>query len=455
MPTSERAERDWPARRRRILKLALPIMGGMMSQTILNLVDTAMVGTLGTAPLAAVGLASFVNVLCAAFVMGMAAGVQATAAQFVGAGRQDEAAVPLNGGLLLALAFALPASLFFVYTAPGFFPILAGGEAVAEAGVPYLQARLVGIAAIGMNMAFRGYWNAVERSVLYLRTIVVIHIANVILNWILIFGNLGVPALGTLGAGIASTASLFLGTACYFYLGMRHARASGFLHALPNRQALANLLRVSAPAGLQQVLFFVGMTAFFTMLAQMDSAALAGGTVLTNLMLAWILPANAFGLTAASLAGQAVGAKDPDDANDWTWQVARIAMSTVAILALPALILPDPILGIFLYEAPAIELARGPLQLLAAFIAIDALGGVLLNAHLGVGASKRVLVVSGGTQWLVLIPAVYVVGPMLGGSLFMVYCVFAIYRMLIAAVFVWSWQRRDWVESTNQMGVGA
>jgi len=57
-------------RRRRILRLALPVMAGMVSQTVLKLVDTAMVGRLGSTALAAVGLASYLNVVSAAFVMG-------------------------------------------------------------------------------------------------------------------------------------------------------------------------------------------------------------------------------------------------------------------------------------------------------------------------------------------------------------------------------------------------
>jgi MATE family multidrug resistance protein len=62
-------------RRRRILLLALPIIGGMVSQNVLNLVDTAMVGTLGAAALAAVGMGSFANFMAMAFVMGLSAGV--------------------------------------------------------------------------------------------------------------------------------------------------------------------------------------------------------------------------------------------------------------------------------------------------------------------------------------------------------------------------------------------
>ena len=69
-----------PTRRRRILGLALPIIGGMISQNVLNLVDTAMVGQLGDAALAGVGLGGFANFMAIAFITGMSTGVQAMAA---------------------------------------------------------------------------------------------------------------------------------------------------------------------------------------------------------------------------------------------------------------------------------------------------------------------------------------------------------------------------------------
>jgi Na+-driven multidrug efflux pump len=72
-------------RRRRILQLALPILGGMISQNVLNLVDTGMVGVLGNEALAAVGLGSFASFMAMAFLMGISAGVQAIAARRLGA----------------------------------------------------------------------------------------------------------------------------------------------------------------------------------------------------------------------------------------------------------------------------------------------------------------------------------------------------------------------------------
>ena len=94
------------SRRNRILGLALPIIGGMVSQNLLNIVDTAMVGFLGDAALAAVGLGGFVVFMCQALILGISTGVQTTAARRKGEGRPDRAAAALNTALLLVLLVA-------------------------------------------------------------------------------------------------------------------------------------------------------------------------------------------------------------------------------------------------------------------------------------------------------------------------------------------------------------
>ncbi|MGD9388504.1 MAG: MATE family efflux transporter, partial [Gammaproteobacteria bacterium] len=93
-------------RGRRVLLLALPIIGGMVSQNVMNLVDTAMVGTLGDAALGAVGLGGFANFMFMALLLGLSTGVQTIAARRKGEGALDQTAVALNGGLLVLLCVA-------------------------------------------------------------------------------------------------------------------------------------------------------------------------------------------------------------------------------------------------------------------------------------------------------------------------------------------------------------
>jgi putative MATE family efflux protein len=431
---------------RTILVLALPIIGGMASQNVLNLVDTAMVGFLGAPSLAAVGMGSFANFMAVAFIMGLSAGVQAIAARRVGEGRRDETASGLNSGLLIALLVAVPWSLLLIIFADRLFPFLVDDPEVVALGVPYFRARLVGMVAIGMNFAFRGFWNGIGQSRRYLQTLVIMHACNIVLNWILIFGHFGFPALGSTGAGIGTTISTFLGTAIYVLLALRHARGTGFLRRMADRKTMASMLRLSIPAGTQSFFFATGMTVFFWIIGRIGTAELAASNVLVQLLLVAILPGVGFGLAAASLVGQALGRGDREDAVTWGRDVSRLAMIVVGIGALVGLAAPDLLLKIFLHEEHTIELARFPLRLLGATMAVETLGSVLMNALLGAGASKTVMMVSISLQWGVFLPVAFVVGPVMGFGMSAVWGAQVGYRCLQGLIFVTIWRSRRWID---------
>ncbi len=209
------------SRLRRILTLGLPIIGGMVSQNILNLVDTAMVGTLGDAALAAVGIGGFTLFMCQALILGISTGVQATAARRKGEGDESKAAAVLNTALALVLMIGPVFSLVLFWVIPHLFPLINNDPEVMAAGIPYLGWRIMAITFVGMNFAFRGYWNAMDQSSLYMLTLIVMHACNIFFNWVFIFGNLGAPALGAEGAGLSSAIAMVIGTAVYFYLGFR------------------------------------------------------------------------------------------------------------------------------------------------------------------------------------------------------------------------------------------
>ena len=427
-----------------ILSLALPVVGGMVSQNVLNLVDTAFVGSLGNAALAAVGTGSFAFFMATALVMGLSAGVQAMAARRLGEGREGETALPLNGGLLLALALAAPLTATAWLAAPWLFPRLNPDPAVIELGVPFLRVRLLSIVFVGCNFAFRGYWNGVSQPGRYLRTLLVMHAVNIALCWTLIFGNLGAPRLGTQGAAVASTVATGVGTIYYVVQGLTHARQSGFLRGLPDPKALRTMLRLAVPAGVQQLLFAAGLTVMFAILGRVGTAEAAAASVLTNITLVAILPGLALGIVSASLVGQALGRKDEEDAYRWGWDVVKVACVAMSLLGLPMLLFPRVLLSIFIHDPATAALAEPALQIFGATIAADAVGMVLMNALLGAGASQITLVVSVVMQWLVFLPAAWLVGPVLGYGLLGIWIAQSSYRAVQAAIYATLWRRRAW-----------
>lgn len=432
-------------RLRPILSLAVPIMGGMVSQNVMNLVDTAMVGTLGKESLAAVGIASFATFLSQAFLLGLSSGVQAMASRRKGEGNESEMALPLNGGLLLAVTMGVPLSLLLYALAPRLFPFLNDDPLVVAEAVPYWRVRLLAVTAVACNFSFRGYWNGVNLSRLYLRTLVVMHVVNLTLNYLLIFGKLGFPALGATGAGIGTTIATYVGTGTYVFLGLLHARRSGFLRGIPDAATLKTMLRLSVPNGVQQLFFAGSMTALFWIVGQVGTAELAAANVLINVMLVGILPGLGLGLAAASLVGQAMGRGEPADAERWGWDVVRVGLVVVGLIGVPMMLFPERILMVFLHDdASTIELATLPLRIAGAALVFDATGLVLQNALLGAGDSRRVAVLATSMQWLVLLPACYLAGPVLKFGLLGIWLVQVGQRVLSSAVFASVWKAGRW-----------
>ena len=433
-----------PARRHRILGLALPIIGGMVSQNLLNIVDTAMVGFLGDSALAAVGLGGFVVFMCQALILGISTGVQSISARKKGEGRSDRAAAILNTALVLVLIVAPVFSLLLIQIVPTMFPYLNTDAAVIERGVPYLEWRLGAIVFVGMNFAFRGYWNALDMSRIYMTTLIMMHACNIVLNYILIFGKFGAPAYGVTGAGMGSAISMAIGTAIYFFLGCKHAAKDGFLKRLATRQETSSLLRISLPAGLQQLFFATGMVAMFWIIGNIGTPELAAANVLITVLLFAILPGLALGLACATLVGQALGRNEPEDAYQWAWDVSKVTAALLTVLGIPMWLVPDLVSSIFIHDPDTRELARWPMRLLGLTMPIEAMGFAFMHALLGAGDARRVMMISVGSQWLLFLPLAYLFGPILGFGLFTIWLLQGGSRTLSAFLFVAMWRTRHW-----------
>ncbi len=425
--------------------LALPIVGGMVSQNVLNLVDTWMVGSLGDDALAAVSTASFLNFACIALITGLSAGVQALAARRVGEGQLARSAQPLHEGLLIALCAGVPATGLLWWAAPWLYGLVSHDPDVAQQAVPYLRARLMATVAVGMNFAFRGYWNGISRSSLYMGTLVGMHASNIALSYVLIFGIGGAPALGALGAGIGTAASTWIGTGIYVLLGLRHARDGGFLRVRPSLESTRSLVRLAVPSSVQQLLFAMGFNVLFAIIARLGTAEVAAAGVLLNLSLVACLPGPALGLAAATLVGQTLGRGDPDDAARWGWEVVAVGVVVLGGLGLPMLIAPEALLAPFLPGRPeTVALAAPALRIVGATLALDGVGMVLMQALIGAGAARFVAVRAIGLQWALFLPAAWIIGPVLGGGLTAIWAAQAAQRGLQATVFALAWRSGAW-----------
>jgi putative MATE family efflux protein len=280
---------------------------------------------------------------------------------------------------------------------------------------------------------------------IYLQTIVAMHICNIFLNWVLIFGNLGAPELGAYGAGLATTISLYIGTTIYFVFAWKHARDKGFLQAIPSIKTLTQQFRISLPASFQQLFFSAGLVTLVWIVGQIGTAEVAAINVLMTFHITALLPAMGVALATTTLVGNALGRGDVEDAARWGWDGAWLTFIYGVVLSLILIPLASPILGVFLTNPETRELAYWPMIFWCLAISFDTMGMVLMNALIGAGDTRRSMWITIIAQWVFFLPAAYLVGPVLGLGLLGVWILNGVYRLGQALVCAQQWSSRRWV----------
>lgn len=418
-------------------------MGGMLSQSLLNLADSAMVGALGSTALAATGIAGYAAFVITALILGLSSAVQSTTAFHYGAGCRKSQLDTLNGGLILALVLCSPIVLFALPFSESLLSWLNDDTSVVEMATPYLEWRIIALFGVGLNLAFRGYWNGVHHSGIYLKIILLIHLSNVLISYGLIYGVAGLPAMGAEGAGLGTCLSVFLGSLAWCLYSLKQLGWQ-FIFRIPAPAIASRLIGLSLPNSLQQTLFATGYLTLFWIIGLIGPLSLAIGHVLVNLSLLMILPAVGLGMASTSLVGKALGEGKEAEARQWGTDVVKVAVLMLSLIALPLLFFPKEILSLFIIENSGIEYGAPLLQLTALMVIIDAAAIVLTQALLGAGASRLVMTVSVTLQWGFFLPLALVFGPYLGFGLVGIWCVQIIYRALNTIAFLWLWRVKAW-----------
>ncbi|HKM16178.1 MAG TPA: MATE family efflux transporter [Marinospirillum sp.] len=431
-------------RRKKILTLALPIMGGMLSQSLLNLVDAALVGSLGETVLAGVGVGGYAIFMLSAIIAGFSSGVQSQVARHQGARQYTIRASPLNAAILLALLITLPLSFFGWFNAGKLIALINPTLEVQQVAKDYFQWRVIALWPIALTLCFRGYWHGIQKTGIYFQIIVFTHTLNILLSIWLIHGGLGIAPLGASGAALGTSISITIGSLIWSWLTWRNACPSGFLLKLPNLNLIWKMLRLVAPNSLQQFLFAVSYAVLFWFLGQISTASVAVGHVLVHLSLLLILPSVGLGMTAMTLVGNSLGENNPEEAYRWGWDSVHLAMIILMVLSLPLLFFPEKILGLFLHQSYLVALGKTPLMLTGVMITLDAAAIVFNQALQGAGAQRLTMQVSLLMQWLIFLPVAWLFGIYFQWGLLGIWSVQLAYRIINSLVFIKIWQQRGW-----------
>lgn len=406
----------WPAAPARlpgslseVALLAYPVVLQTIAETAMHTIDSAMVGTLGSTELGAIGFAGiWIWTLFVPFA-GVATGVQVFVSRHHGAGEHSQC----GPWVWQALWLVVPVTIVWVASVslvlPSLFAWIGPPEDLRASAVAYGFARLPAGPLVAANYAMIAFFRGLGDT----RTPLVASLAGIAVNavsaWLLIFGQLGAPKLGTVGAAVAQgLGSLTIAGFLLSALLSRDSRARYRTRPVwPKWTPLGRFLRTSAPIGGQWLLDMATFAIFTSIVARMGAAAAAASQAMLQLLALSFMQAIALASAAGTLIGRYLGAGDLDAANRTYRSAHWLALALSAAVALLFLSVPGQLLGVFSDEPDVLALARPLLTLGALFQLVDAIGIVASGSLRGAGDTRWPFAVQATLAWALRVPAVY------------------------------------------------
>ncbi|MBN2450684.1 MAG: MATE family efflux transporter [Lentisphaeria bacterium] len=298
---------------RSILRLSLPLAIGMVLHGFYNLIDAFWLGRVSREALAAPGVSGPLVWLIVSFGMGFGGAATALVAQYTGAGRHREADHVAGQAFVLgtvwSVVLALPMAIMARHVL-GLFRV--PGEMMPEA-VGYLGTVVLGLPFVSFTMAYGAVLRALGDTVTPVLIGVGANLINLILDPLLIFGWGGFPALGVQGAAIATVLSQMLGALVCYVMLRRHHRGISVRRGdiRPDWPLLRRLWGIGLPSAISNGSGSLGFSLFQGMINTLGTTVIGAFTVGFRLASIFQMPAQALGMAAAPIVGQALGAGRP------------------------------------------------------------------------------------------------------------------------------------------------
>lgn len=396
----------------RLTKLAIPLMGTQLAQMGMGVMDTIMAGHISPQDLAGVALAGAVLWPTMMLMMGTLQSLTPGVAQLSGAGRAAEVGELTRQALWLALAAGGFVCLVITHCEP-YYALVGVDPAAVAVSIPYLQATAWGIPAL------MGYFTLrfLSEGMGYTRPAMIIAVSALILkfplNYIFMYGEFGLPAMGGVGCGVSSAIVMWfeLFAILFFVLGRRFLKTGWMKQfSLPNRKIIGELLYVGFPIGATLFLEIGVFTLITALLGRFGSETVASHTIAMSLAGVTFMFPLAIGMASTIRVGFNVGAENFTGAKQ-TAQAAMLCSLVTGILAATSVLLfREGIAQLYTNDQVVIQLAVKLMVFVAFFQIFDHCQAVAIGSLRGYKDTRLPLWITIGCYWCIGLPVSCMLG---------------------------------------------
>ncbi len=435
---------------RELIALALPMIASQASETMMLFVDRLFLSWFGKVSIAASmsgGLSMFVF---SSFFAGIVGYSNAIVAQYYGAKRHGRCVETTTQGIYLSVFFT-PLLFLLIPAVHRLFILVGHSPEQVELEFLYFRILMFGAVFVLLRQTLVGFFLGIGKT----RVVMVANLTgmfiNIPLNYVLIFGKLGFPALGIRGAAIgtiAGSATIFL-ILLWFYL--RHQYYRDY-----HREArwkfrpdiMRRFLRFGTPAGTELFLNVFAFNLFIQLMHSMGPDVAAAVTITFNYDMVAFIPMIGLGIAVTSLVGRQMGGGNPEGARTATFLALRVGYSYASVMMI-IFVFGAPLLvsvfsaGLSSEDVELIQLARSMLRLASLYTLADITQLVFAGALRGAGDTKAAMYISVSMHWVLAIAAVIMIRVLEVPPLQM-WIFFIVFVIVLGAVIFWRFQTGHW-----------
>ena len=401
---------------RAILLLAIPMVLEMLMESVFAVVDIFWVSHLGTDAAATVGLTESLLTLIYALAIGLSIGAMAMIARRIGEQNPEGAARAAVQSIVLALIVSILIGAVGAPFAPELLKLMGGSPWVVEHGAAFTQIMLAGNVTVVMLFMINAIFRGAGDAAIAMRTLWLANWINIVLGPCLIFGLGPFPKMGIVGAAIAT--NIGRGTGALFALSKLLREGGRFTierrHLRIEPSIIGRLIRLSATGTFQ---VFIGMASWIGLvriISSFGSNAVAGYTFGIRVILFALLPSWGMANAAATMVGQALGARDPDRAERAVWKAGFYNMIFLGIVGVLFIFFAPQIIWFYTDDPNVAQYGVDCLRIVAYGFLFYAYGMVLGQSFNGAGDTWTPTIINLFVFWLWEIPLAYVLSQTLG-----------------------------------------
>ncbi|WP_304233301.1 MATE family efflux transporter [Phocaeicola plebeius] len=378
-----------------IWRVTYPIFLGLLAQNVINVTDTAFLGRVGEVALGAAAMGGLLYICVYTIAFGFSVGSQILIARRNGEGNYRAVGPIMWQGTAFSFGMAVCLLILMYFSAAPLIRLLITSDSIYGATYEFFTWRIWGFLFAFVNVMFRGLYIGITRTKVLTMNAVVMSLVNVVLDYALVFGELGLPEMGVRGAALASVIAeasslLFFLLYTYYKVDLKKYGLNRF-----GQFDLSMVLRILRISCFTMVQYFLAMAiwfVFFMALERLGQRQLAVANIVRSVYVVLLIPVQALSTTANTLVSNLIGAGGSSGVVTLLHKISRMSFLIMVVCVGLCVAFPGSILSVYTNEEALLVESVSALYVVCGAMLIASLANVYFNGISGTGNTQAALV---------------------------------------------------------------